>query len=104
VVLVGSNTADRKWINYEIAKAWDTKKGVVGVCIHKLKDASENQSVKGKNPFDYVSVTIGGATKKLSSLVKLYDPPFSDSKQVYDHIKTNLAAWIDEAVKIRNEN
>jgi hypothetical protein len=102
VILVGSNTANRKWINYEIVKAWDAKKGVVGVCIHNLKDASEKQSVKGQNPFDYIN--IGDTTKKLSSVVKLYDPPFFDSKLVYDHIKNNLATWIDEAAKIRNDN
>ena len=102
VILVGSTTANRKWINYEIVKAWDDNKGVVGVCIHNLKDSSERQSVKGQNPFDYI--TMGGTTKKLSSVVKLYDPHFFDSKLVYDHIKKNLVAWIDEAVKIRKDN
>jgi hypothetical protein len=31
VVLVGSGTANRKWINYEIVKAWDDGLGVVGI-------------------------------------------------------------------------
>jgi hypothetical protein len=38
VVLVGTGTANRKWINYEIIKAWDEKLGVVGICIHGLKN------------------------------------------------------------------
>ena len=38
---------------------------------------------------------------KLSSIVKTYDPPFTDSKKVYDHIKTNLSDWIESAIKIR---
>ena len=38
VVLVGSNTAGRKWINYEIIKSWDEGMGVVGIHIHGLKN------------------------------------------------------------------
>src|SRR5690606_24757479 len=54
VVLVGSNTANRKWINYEIKKGWNEKKGVVGIHIHGLKDKDGNTSSKGKNPFDFI--------------------------------------------------
>jgi hypothetical protein len=54
VVLIGTNTAGRKWINYEINKAWDEKKGVCGIYIHNLQDKDEKQSSKGSNPFDYV--------------------------------------------------
>jgi hypothetical protein len=39
VVLVGSDTANRKWINHEIIKGWDDGKGVVGIYIHGLKDS-----------------------------------------------------------------
>ena len=38
VVLVGVNTAGRKWINREIVKAWDSGMGVVGIRIHGLKN------------------------------------------------------------------
>jgi hypothetical protein len=39
VVLIGSQTAGRKWITYEIKQAWDAGKGVVGVHIHNLKNS-----------------------------------------------------------------
>ena len=97
VVLVGSGTANRKWINHEIIKAWGKGMGVVGVNIHALKDASGAQAAKGSNPFDYLDF---GAVK-FSSIVKLYNPPYSDSKQAYDHIKTNIASWVEEACSIR---
>jgi hypothetical protein len=51
VVLIGPATAGRKWINYEINKAWTDNKGVVGIHIHNLKDRFGNQSAKGANPF-----------------------------------------------------
>ena len=40
----------------------------------------------------------------MSSIVKAYDPPYSTSTNVYDHIKGNLADWIEKAIEIRNEN
>lgn len=100
VVLIGSATAGRKWITYEIEKTWNDKKGVVGIYIHNLKDVSGNQSLKGQNPFDYL--TMKRDNKLMSSLVKAYDPPFNVSTDVYQYIRYNIEAWVDEAVGIRN--
>lgn len=99
IVLIGQNTAGRKWINYEIVSAWDSNKGALGIYVHNLKDASGYQSNKGQNPFDYI--TLGGTTSKLSSILKVYNPPYYDSKQVYNYIKENLADWIEDSVQIR---
>jgi len=101
VVLIGTNTANRKWINHEIKKSWKDKKGLVGIYIHNLKDLDGNQSDKGKNPFD--SFTLNSGQTELSSTVKAYDPPCSTSKSVYGYISDNLAAWIEEAIKIRED-
>ncbi len=100
VVLIGKETANRKWIDYEIEKSWNDRKGVLGVHIHNLKDVTGQKSTKGDNPF--FGFTVGSDKKKLSSIVKTYDPPYFDSKDVYDHISTNLSTWIEEAVKIRD--
>ena len=100
VVLIGSRTAGRKWIKYEIRKAWNDKKGVVGVYIHNLKDQDGNQSSKGRNPFE--DVTISGS--KLSSIVKDYNPPYITSTYVYDYIKENIAEWVEEAISIRDDH
>jgi len=100
VVLIGSSTAGRKWIDYEIEKAWNSKKGLVGIYIHNLLDSNQKQSSKGSNPFS--SFTLKNGSVKLSSIVKAYDPPFTTSTYVYDHIKANLATWVDEAIDIRN--
>jgi hypothetical protein len=84
IVLIGANTAGRKWIKYEIKKGWNDGKGVLGVYVHNLKDSDGNQSSKGRNPFD--DFTVDG--KKLSAIVKAYDPPYSTSTSVYDHIRS----------------
>src|SRR5262249_33094380 len=69
VVLVGQNTAGRKWITHEISEAWNAGKGVVGVRIHNLKDRNQFQSLSGGNPFDYV--TFRKNNQRISSVVKL---------------------------------
>jgi hypothetical protein len=101
VVLIGAKTAGRKWVEYEIVKAWNDGKGVLGVYIHDLKDLSGSQSSKGANPF--ASIDVGASKKKMSTIVNAYDPPYSTSTYVYDHIKDNLADWVEEAIKIRND-
>lgn len=102
VVLVGQNTANRKWINHEIVKSWDDGMGVVGIYIHGLKNFEEQLSTKGENPFDYI--THGVTKKKLSSIVKCYNPTGSNSKERYAWIEQHLANAIEEAIKIRKEN
>lgn len=101
VVLIGENTAGRKWIDYEIAAAWNNNKGVVGVYIHRLKDFDGNQAMKGRNPFEHF--TMEDSQKKLSSIVKAYNPPYTDSKEVYAYIQENLTDWIEEAIEIRQD-
>jgi hypothetical protein len=66
IVLIGQNTADRKWVKYEIKKGWEDNKGVFGIYIHNLKNQDGNQSTKGNNPFD--NFTIGD--ESMSSIVK----------------------------------
>ncbi len=101
VVLIGENTAGRKWIDYEIEAAWNNNKGVVGVYIHRLKDFDGNQTPKGRNPFEHFMMEDG--QKKLSSIVKAYNPPYTDSREVYAYIQEKLADWIEEAIEIRQD-
>ena len=99
VVLVGSETANRKWVIYEIERAWNLGKGVLGICIHKLKDQNGNQSYKGPNPFD--NLTMKRDNNRLSEIVRLFDPPYLESKDVYNHISINIEKWIEDAIRIR---
>lgn len=102
VVLVGQNTADRKWINHEIIKSWDDGMGVVGIRIHGLKNTDGFIAERGENPFDFIGY--GDTGKKLSSIVKCYNPTGSNSKERYAWIAKHLENAVEEAIKIRNEN
>lgn len=98
IVLIGENTANRKWVKYEIEKAWNDGKGVLGIYIHNLKDPKTGKGIKGNNPFE--TFTFKKSGKKLSNLVRCYNPSSDDA---YNDIADNIEDWIEEAIKIRKE-
>jgi len=102
VILAGSNTANRKWINHEIVKSWDNGMGVLVIYVHNITDQKGKQSSKGTIPLYYV--THGPTKKRLSTIAKAYDPPRTTSKGVYNYIADNIEDWIEEAIQIRNNN
>lgn len=99
VVLIGATTSGRKWINYEIEKAYELKKGIVGIYIHGLKDKDGNQATKGNNPF--YQIYIGKDNERLSKYVTCYDSPHSSSQYVYDDIKENIEQLIEDAISAK---
>ena len=101
IVLVGSNTANRKWINYEIIESWNKGMGVVGIHIHGLKNLLGLTSSKGQNPFSYITYD---STRSLSTIAKCYDPPGYTSKEKYNWICNNLVKVVEEAINIRSNN
>lgn len=98
VVLVGKETAYREWVQYEIIKAWNDKKGLLGVNIHNLKCPRGGTCASGPNPFENIRFQNGTS---LSSVVKCYNP---NPLYAYSEIAENLERWIDEAIAIRNRN
>lgn len=95
VVLDGKETASRDWVNYEIKKAWDDKRPLVGIRINGLKNKDGYTDTQGSNPF--ASITAGGIA--LSEYVTLHTPSGAHSQAVYGSINDNLATWIANAYK-----
>jgi len=95
VVLIGNSTANRKWINYEIERAYELDKGILGVNIHGLKNKEGKQSVKGANPFYYVKANNG---ERLSKYITRFDSIYSQSKNIYSDIEDNLEQLIENAI------
>lgn len=78
VVFIGSGTADRKFINYEIQKSIARGNGLVGIQIHQLKGQDGQTDFVGKTP---AKLTAAGA-------------------QVYKYVDAvTLAQRIEEAAK-----
>ncbi|MEA5084650.1 MAG: TIR domain-containing protein [Lachnospiraceae bacterium] len=96
VVLIGASTSGRKWINYEIEKAHELKKGIVGIYIHNLKDSDGNQTTKGSNPF--YQIYIGKDNERLSKYVTCFDSTYKLSQNAYKDIKNNIEQLIEDAI------
>lgn len=99
VVLVGTRTADRRWVKYEIKRAWEERLGVVGVRIHGLKNLKGITSKRGDNPFSGFTLK----STPLSKIVTLHDPFGFDSKSVYADISDRLEDLVEDAISIRDE-
>ncbi|MDR3257075.1 MAG: TIR domain-containing protein [Endomicrobium sp.] len=105
IVLIGEETANRKWVRYEIEKAWNDGKGVMGIHIHNIKCPRQGRSRQGKNPF--LDFYLGSSNKistdfflgqQLSNIVPCHNPYLSDA---YNDIKDNLNSWVNSAIQIR---
>ena len=99
IVLIGKETFLRKRVKYEIRESWNNKKGLLWIYIHNLKNQYGEQTEKWENPFDYFTIW----DKRLSEVVKTYNPPFITSNDVYNYIASNINLWVEEAIKIREE-
>lgn len=99
IVLVGRETANRKWINHEIVRSWDSGLGVVGIRVHGIDDRHSQTCLPGPNPFDFI--THGPTKRPLSSIVKCYDPQGATSKDRYAWIAQHLGNAVEEAIKLR---
>lgn len=111
VVLIGQETANRKYVLYEIEKAWNSGKGVLGIYVHHLKNSNQVQGIKGKNPFDRFSIDCPS-----NILLQYFNPPTydydlncriqsdifkSDSQNWYKIISHSLNEWVENAINFR---
>lgn len=93
VVLIGTETASRPWVLYEIRESWKRGNAIVGVRIHGIKDQESKTDSFGANPLDAVRLEDGTA---LSAVCKTYD-------WVADKGRDNLGKWLEEAVQARED-
>ena len=94
IVLVGSETASRKWVRYEIEKAWTDGRGLMGIYIHNLRDPHYGTCQKGENPFGKFKL----GDENLANIVPCHDPL---SRDAYWDIKNHLSDWIEQAIELR---
>lgn len=104
VVLIGRETASRRFVKYEIAASHLRGNGLLGIYIHDLKDRSGDYDLfPGDNPFDDFEYHpesneiepiegLGWFRKKLSSVIKTYSWKGDDGF-------ANFSQWIEEAAQ-----
>jgi hypothetical protein len=95
IVMVGERTALRRWIRYEIRKAWTLKKGLFGIYIHNLKDPKTGACTRGPNPFEQFTFKDEADN---DFRIKCYNP---GRLFAYQDIKTKLQSWVETAIAQR---
>lgn len=75
-VLIGAETASRRWVQYEINESTSRGNAVFGIYIHNIEDSSGTTDLRGINP--------------LPSECRTYD-------WVNDDGYTNLGTWVEDA-------
>jgi hypothetical protein len=81
VVLIGAETANRPWVQYEIKKSHERRNGLLGVYIHSVKNQAGNTDIKGRDPFVIIPKT-----------PRTYD-------WVLDNGHRNLGDWVESAAR-----
>ncbi|WP_027505397.1 TIR domain-containing protein [Rhodococcus sp. UNC23MFCrub1.1] len=95
IVLVGQQTSTRPWVKYEIIKAWNDRRPMVGVRIHGLSSMGTSDSI-GADPF--VAAGIGAGR------IPLFDPTRRDgagridTQATYAQVRSNIGSWAERGV------
>ncbi|SMM99049.1 hypothetical protein SPONN_232 [uncultured Candidatus Thioglobus sp.] len=127
-VLIGQNTNNSKWVEYEIQQSRKQNKGIVVIYIHNVKNNKGVTSNIGENPLSFYKKTLAEKAKKavllgggglvlarlfpatalvawgLSGLFVVYQLlKDEENYKVYDWTdddgRNNLDDWIEEAAK-----
>lgn len=94
VVLIGEETCDRFWVEHEILRSFELRKGLLGVRIHGIRDLRTGRtSRKGPNPFEgLVGTDADGYEVALSDHVAVRD-------WVRDDGYANFSDWVEQAAQ-----
>src|SRR5689334_4523649 len=66
VVLIGTETYERRWVKYEIVKSFVKNKGILPVHINRIRSTRDGITAKGPNPLDFLKLSVDEDCKKVS--------------------------------------
>jgi hypothetical protein len=64
-VLIGTDTASRRYVKYELVKSFERGNGILGVYINQIKDKHGQVTAKGLNPLDRLGFEVSEDGKKI---------------------------------------
>lgn len=99
--LIGAQTADRRYVQYEIEESHRRGNGLLGIHIHRLKNQKGETSSRGRNPFSNITVEVEESflglwtnkeRKRLSEIYPTYESVGNEGYQ-------NVGQWIEDAAR-----
>lgn len=97
VVLIGSETSQRKYVLYELQRSYEKGKGILGIFIHNMKNQYGYTDHKGQNPLDILPIICNGRNVPLSHLHNEYDFVYKTYDWILDNGYYNIGKWIEDA-------
>ncbi len=64
-VLIGNDTADRRWVKYEIVKSFDRGNGILGIHLNRIRGREQYICARGLNPLDRLALHITDDGRKI---------------------------------------
>lgn len=90
VVLIGKETSQRKYVQYEIKQSYKKGNGIIGIYIHDLENQNKEVDSQGKNPFETCMINRYGKEVPLPNRYKVYNWTKDDGYN-------NFSKWIEAA-------
>ncbi len=82
VVLIGEDTANRRWVNYEIVRSFERGNGLLGIHINRIAGRT-GRTASGDNPLNRLGFEVAAGGRK----IHFYEL-VSRQWQVYDDLPT----------------
>ena len=73
VVLIGTQTSQRKYVRYELIKSWEKGNGILGIYIHNCEDKYRQTDIQGDLNFGINFIDGNGLGKTFSERFQIYD-------------------------------
>lgn len=89
-ILIGGETAEREFVQYEIEKSIERGNALLGIRIDSLKNREGKRGSWGENPLDHYYIDTGSGEQALSSIFPTY-------QWKEDNGKRNMSEWVEEA-------
>lgn len=97
VVLIGQDTVDREWVNYELQRSFELGMGLMGIYIHNCKDIEGLKTDKGSIDFEPLGKDKNGKDILFKNFCNVYD-------WIDDDGYNNLGIWIEDAYQQAHSN
>lgn len=88
VVLIGAETANRYYVQYEIQRAHSLRRGLIGINVNAIADFQQGTHLRGPNPFELFEDSATG--QSLADLYPVYGWKANDGYN-------NFGRWVERA-------
>jgi hypothetical protein len=92
VVLVGPETSNRPWVQYELQESYAKGNGLLAVMLHNIKDFDGHTDTAGDTTFGSLGKDKNGNEVYFFQVGKTYDWVNNDGYK-------NFGTWVEEAAK-----